>query len=181
MTITLHNWRVSKQPDQSISREKESDSGHGTKTPPVADPARPRITLTNWRRTGTKPAREQPTALGHPDSIERNNDAPVSDAASNNTSDLVKVVTLGLNANTDQPVTLTQDARREGLYIIGKNGTGKSTLIENLIVQDMEADYGLCLLDPHGDLLDHVLRRVPQKREADVIFLIFWMKSTPLV
>jgi DNA helicase HerA-like ATPase len=55
------------------------------------------------------------------------------------------------------------------MYIIGKTGTGKSTLIENLISSDMNAGNGLCLLDPHGELVDHVLEYIPTHRINDVI------------
>src|SRR5438093_4658711 len=59
--------------------------------------------------------------------------------------------------------------RRAHLYIIGKTGTGKSTLLETLIRQDLAAGRGLALLDPHGDLVERVRARVPFARQADVI------------
>lgn len=55
-------------------------------------------------------------------------------------------------------------------YILGKTGTGKSTLLKTLILQDMEAGRGLCLLDPHGDLVTEVLKCVPATRKQDVIY-----------
>ncbi len=51
------------------------------------------------------------------------------------------------------------------------NGTGKSTLLEHLIVQDIEAGMGVCLLDPHGDLTNAVIARCPKHRIDDVILL----------
>ncbi|HKL44545.1 MAG TPA: DUF87 domain-containing protein [Candidatus Absconditabacterales bacterium] len=54
-------------------------------------------------------------------------------------------------------------------YIVGKTGTGKSTFISNMVKSDMEAGNGLCLLDPHGDLVDTVLEHVPTNRINDVI------------
>src|SRR5205085_8191886 len=59
---------------------------------------------------------------------------------------------VGKDVETGQLVSMSQIRRRQGLYIIGVNGTGKSTLISNLIVQDIEQGLGVCLLDPHGDL-----------------------------
>jgi Type IV secretion-system coupling protein DNA-binding domain len=56
-------------------------------------------------------------------------------------------------------------------YIIGATGTGKSTLLFNSIVQDINAGKGLCLIDPHGDLYQQVLRAVPASRQDDVILL----------
>ncbi len=54
-------------------------------------------------------------------------------------------------------------------YIVGKTGTWKSTFISNMVKSDMEAGNGLCLLDPHGDLVDTVLEHVPTSRINDVI------------
>ncbi|MCI5064527.1 type IV secretory system conjugative DNA transfer family protein [bacterium] len=60
-------------------------------------------------------------------------------------------------------------ADREGhLHILGKSGTGKSKLIELLVQSDMQQGYGLALLDCHGDLVDEVLRLVPEERVQDV-------------
>lgn len=55
------------------------------------------------------------------------------------------------------------------MYIIGKTWTGKSTFISNLIASDMQAGNGLCLLDPHGELVDTVLEYIPTNRINDVI------------
>lgn len=57
------------------------------------------------------------------------------------------------------------------IYIIGKTGTGKSTLIANLAYQDLLHGEGFALLDPHGDLVKQVLRSVPKERQGDVIYL----------
>src|SRR5881396_2171159 len=60
--------------------------------------------------------------------------------------------------------------RRAHMYIIGKTGTGKSTLIANLAYQDLVHGEGFVLLDPHGDLVEQVLRAVPPERQADLIY-----------
>jgi Helicase HerA, central domain/TraM recognition site of TraD and TraG len=60
--------------------------------------------------------------------------------------------------------------RRAHIYIIGKTGTGKSTLIANLAGQDAANGAGFALLDPHGDLVEQVLRSVPQERQGDLIY-----------
>src|SRR5947209_9233451 len=60
--------------------------------------------------------------------------------------------------------------RRAHMYIVGKTGTGKSTLIANLARQDLVHGEGFALLDPHGDLAEHVLRLVPPERQADLIY-----------
>lgn len=68
-------------------------------------------------------------------------------------------------------VALTSDQRLRHTYVIGASGTGKSTLLLNLVMQDIEAGRGVAVLDPHGDLVDEVLARLPERRESDVILL----------
>lgn len=60
---------------------------------------------------------------------------------------------------------------RSHMYVIGKTGTGKSTLLKAMVTQDIGAGRGLALLDPHGDLVEDVLRRVPSDRLSDVVYL----------
>jgi hypothetical protein len=55
------------------------------------------------------------------------------------------------------------------MYIVGKTGTGKSTFIANLIKSDMQAGNGVCLLDPHGELVDIIMEHIPTNRINDVI------------
>src|SRR6266568_5881564 len=78
---------------------------------------------------------------------------------------------LGRDIHTGKRVDVPQAARRQGLYVIGIQGTGKSVLIENLIIQDIKQNMGVCLLDPHGDLTQAVLSRLPDRRVKDVIYL----------
>jgi len=61
--------------------------------------------------------------------------------------------------------------RRAHMYIVGKTGTGKSTLLETMLVQDLTAGEGCAVLDPHGDLVDRLIRRVPDSRRGDLIYL----------
>lgn len=60
--------------------------------------------------------------------------------------------------------------RRAHTYVIGKTGVGKSTLLETLIRQDLRAGEGLALLDPHGELVERILARVPDNRHDDLIY-----------
>ncbi len=57
------------------------------------------------------------------------------------------------------------------MHIIGKTGTGKSTLIETLIRQDITAGNGVALIDPHGDLVERIASSIPEFRRKDVIYL----------
>jgi GTPase SAR1 family protein len=68
-------------------------------------------------------------------------------------------------------VALDSEERRRHLYIIGQTGTGKSTLLLNLIRQDLISGQGLALLDPHGDLAEAALAHVPRSRTNDLVYL----------
>ena len=60
--------------------------------------------------------------------------------------------------------------RRYHTYIIGQTGTGKSTLLENMIRQDVENGEGLAILDPHGDFAERIAKTVPEKRKDEFVF-----------
>lgn len=64
---------------------------------------------------------------------------------------------------------LPRSDRRRHTYILGKSGTGKSKLMELLINEDIQAGHGIGLIDPHGDLIDSILRNIPPERVNDVI------------
>jgi len=66
---------------------------------------------------------------------------------------------------------LRPDDRFRHLYVVGKAGTGKSTLLKTLIVQDMRQGHGLAVLDPHGDLYEELLDLIPLERIKDVVLL----------
>jgi len=62
------------------------------------------------------------------------------------------------------------DDRRRHMYIVGKTGVGKSTLLENMAIADMWAGYGIGVVDPHGELAERLLDFVPESRVEDVIY-----------
>jgi hypothetical protein len=80
---------------------------------------------------------------------------------------------LGENRHAGKTVTVTLNAeqRSRHAYLIGASGTGKSTLLLNLIVQDIHNGQGIGVLDPHGDLIDAILGHVPAARYDDVVLL----------
>jgi hypothetical protein len=80
-------------------------------------------------------------------------------------------VRLGAHIVSGGSVMLAAEERRRHLYIVGQTGTGKSTLLLNLIEQDLAAGEGLALLDPHGDLAEAVLTRVPKARTIDLVYV----------
>lgn len=70
----------------------------------------------------------------------------------------------------DRPIFIGDDDRRRHMYIIGKTGTGKSQFLEELVIQDIKSGKGLAVIDPHGDLIDGILSRIPPERAEDVIY-----------
>jgi hypothetical protein len=66
---------------------------------------------------------------------------------------------------------ILDEDRRKHMYILGKTGMGKSTLLENLIVQDIYNNKGLAFIDPHGDSSEYIIKRIPERRLKDLIYL----------
>lgn len=69
-----------------------------------------------------------------------------------------------------RPVVLPDSVRARHLYIVGKSGSGKSTLITNIAVQDIQRGEGVCVIDPHGDLVSDLLDYIPESRVKDAIY-----------
>jgi type IV secretory pathway TraG/TraD family ATPase VirD4 len=65
---------------------------------------------------------------------------------------------------------IKREDRFSHVYIIGKTGTGKSTLMETMALQDLERGNGFALVDPHGDLAERIAARVPASRQSEVIY-----------
>ena len=66
--------------------------------------------------------------------------------------------------------SLSSADRRHHVYVVGKSGTGKTTLLRNMILQDIEAGRGVGLIDPHGDLALDILDHIPRHRAEDVAY-----------
>ncbi len=67
-------------------------------------------------------------------------------------------------------IGLNEEERRRHMYILGATGTGKSTLLLSMVSQDIENEKGLCVIDPHGDLIEKILPSIPEARMKDVIY-----------
>lgn len=79
-------------------------------------------------------------------------------------------ILLGCVVEDQRPgVRLTEPDRSQHLYVLGATGTGKSTLLFNMILQDIRAGRGVGLIDPHGDLYDQLLEAMPLSRAKDVV------------
>ena len=72
--------------------------------------------------------------------------------------------------NQEVPFGIKTDDRRRHMYIIGKTGMGKTTLMENMVIQDIINGHGVCFIDPHGDSVAKILDYVPSNRVNDVIY-----------
>ncbi|MCE9643589.1 MAG: type IV secretion system DNA-binding domain-containing protein [Candidatus Andersenbacteria bacterium] len=69
-----------------------------------------------------------------------------------------------------KPFGIYTDDRRRHVYVIGKTGVGKTTLLENMIIQDVKLGRGLALVDPHGDVAEKILDIIPPERINDVVY-----------
>lgn len=69
-----------------------------------------------------------------------------------------------------QSVSLPEEVRDRHVYLVGKSGTGKSTLMETIVRRDIEQGFGVAVIDPHGDMIRHVLETMPEHRLDDCIY-----------
>ena len=72
--------------------------------------------------------------------------------------------------NKEVAFGIKEDDRRRHMYIIGKTGMGKTTMIENMILQDILAGNGVAFVDPHGESVEKVLKHIPSNRINDVVY-----------
>jgi len=77
---------------------------------------------------------------------------------------------VGYYRGVKRPVVISPTDRMRHTYIIGKTGVGKSELLKEMVKQDIKAGYGVCVIDPHGDLVEDVLRYIPPERAEEVIY-----------
>ena len=81
-------------------------------------------------------------------------------------------VVLGDNIHQEQVtlIGLSEEERKRHVYIVGGTGTGKTTLLKYMIVQDIKAGRGVAVIDPHGDLATDLLNYIPKRRVKDLIY-----------
>lgn len=72
--------------------------------------------------------------------------------------------------NQERVFGIKEDDRRRHMYVIGKTGMGKSNLLENMAIQDIQNGEGVCVVDPHGEFAEKMLRAIPSDRINDVIY-----------
>ncbi len=72
--------------------------------------------------------------------------------------------------NSNRLFGIKRTDRRQHMYVVGKTGTGKTTLLHNMMVQDILNGEGVCVIDPHGEFVETLLQKIPVEREEDVIY-----------
>jgi len=95
--------------------------------------------------------------------------APLSQKKSTTVLDVV----VGKNryGDQEQPIGLTANDRKQHTYIVGKTGSGKTTIIKNMALQDITSGKGVCVIDPHGDMVEEILTLIPKHRRKDVVYI----------
>ncbi len=81
-------------------------------------------------------------------------------------------IALGVNSfrGKDTKIHFSEEDRMRHFYVIGQTGTGKTTIMKNMIAQDIAAGHGVCYIDPHGTDIQDILSYVPKERIDDVIY-----------
>jgi hypothetical protein len=135
------------------------------------------VLLRQTRRSGMILNLEELIQLAHFPSAEVGSSALVRQTTKTKRAPASVISSTGLllgtnkHASEDLPISLTPEHRVRHCHIIGASGTGKSTLLFNLIKQDIENGEGLAVLDPHGDLVDKILSVIPPSRINDLILV----------
>mgnify|MGYP001237378954 CR=1 FL=1 len=79
---------------------------------------------------------------------------------------------LGINRhrNSETPIYMTELDRMRHMYIIGQTGTGKSNYMKSLVIQDIQAGAGVCMIDPHGNDIRDIIASIPPERADDLVY-----------
>jgi len=116
----------------------------------------------------------EPAPVSPDEHVSNENPAPVPEPPPEQPKPPPDGVYLGIpvedTADVENGLWMPSKLRGRHLYLIGKTRTGKTTLIKNLIIQDMQQGHGLCSIDPHGDCAEELLANVPPERIKDVIY-----------
>lgn len=80
-----------------------------------------------------------------------------------------KEIILGHNITNKNPITVSTEALKRHMLVVWMTGSGKTTMMERMILQDIEAGRGVWLIDPHGDLYEKIIHQIPKSRSNDVV------------
>ena len=87
-----------------------------------------------------------------------------------NLSEKGTVLGINLFQREEKEARILDEDRRRHVYIIGQTGTGKTSLMKNMFIQDVAAGKGACYIDPHGDTAEYLMGLIPESRYKDVIY-----------
>lgn len=104
--------------------------------------------------------------------------SPLSFKKSNSNLDIIFAD--NVYGETTTPIGLTLEERRRHMYIIGATGTGKTTLLLQMIYNDILSGKGVAVLDPHGDLAERLLGVIPEERLQDVVYFNPYDTNNPI-
>ena len=82
--------------------------------------------------------------------------------------------------NQERVFGIKRDDRRRHMYVIGKTGMGKSSMLENMAIQDIQNGEGICVVDPHGEFAEKMVSVIPNERVDDIIYFNPADKEFPL-
>jgi hypothetical protein len=99
----------------------------------------------------------------------RSRELPTPMSIKRSDAQLDVIVGVNQHGGDEQPIGMSLEQRQKHTYVIGKTGTGKTTLLTSSIYQDMVNGKGLAVLDPHGDMFQELLSLVPKHRQKDII------------
>jgi hypothetical protein len=87
---------------------------------------------------------------------------------------------VSFRGDTKEVYFATRQDRRRHFYIIGQTGTGKSTFMEEMAIQDIKNGEGVAIVDPHGEFVEHILAHIPKERVDDVVLFEPFDLSRPM-
>src|ERR1700677_3855682 len=91
-------------------------------------------------------------------------------ATRNSPQDITPIGYHNYRGNSQEKFGVKIDDRRRHVYVVGKTGVGKSTLLENMAIADIRSGKGIAIIDPHGELAEKMLDFTPEERLDDVIY-----------
>lgn len=108
-----------------------------------------------------------------PEAIEniakKQKESSVQDTEMNRTEEKEWAMILGISNDNEHTIALEQSSLARHTLIVGQTGSGKSTLMERMILQDIESGRWVGVIDPHGDLYESILKQIPKSRSNDVV------------
>ena len=117
---------------------------------------------------GTAPQLKSSSAVEAPAPQEMTAGAPSSVGAG--ASDQGALIGVNRYRGVETPIHFAPEDRLRHMYVIGQTGTGKTTLLKNMIVQDIKAGHGVCFIDPHGTDIQDILAQIPRERIDDIVY-----------